>query len=210
MVDNLQRLLAHFRKLLSSPTHGIPLKKTAVVWRVMLACLPMLVLSGCLKHTRILERPQAPAVVLTATPQQLIQQVDERFDAIHSVNATVLIRASVGGATNGKETDYTSIRGYILLRRPSMLRVLGMLPVIETRAFDMVSNGKNFTEKPRRHRHRYGHHAILQSVDEPATGGVLRFDVDQESGSGRPGLRHQRYRHCARSENSPPDGGAGL
>jgi hypothetical protein len=61
------------------------------------------------------------------------------------MNATVLIRASVGGAANGKETDYTSIHGYILLRQPSMLRVLGMLPVIETRAFDMVSNGKNFT-----------------------------------------------------------------
>lgn len=145
MVDNLQRLLANLRKLLSAPTHGSPLSQTAVVWRAMLACLPMLVLSGCLKHTRILERPQAPAVVLAATPQQLIQQVDERFDAIHSMNATVLIRASVGGATKGKETDYTSIRGYILLRQPSMLRVLGMLPVIETRAFDMVSNGKKFT-----------------------------------------------------------------
>ena len=105
----------------------------------------MLVLSGCLKHTRILERPQAPAVVLTATPQQLIQQLDERFDAIHSMSATVMIQASVGSAAKGKETDYTSIHGYIRLRQPSMLRVLGMLPVIETRAFDMVSNGKSFT-----------------------------------------------------------------
>lgn len=111
----------------------------------MVACLPVLVLSGCLKHTRILERPQAPAVVLTATPQQLIQQVDQRFDAVHSMNARVLIRASVGSAAKGKETDYTSIHGYILLRQPSMLRVLGMLPVIETRAFDMASNGKTFT-----------------------------------------------------------------
>ena len=111
----------------------------------MMACLPMLALSGCLKHTRILERPETPAVVLTASPQQLIQQVNDRFDAIHSMNATVLIRASVGDAAKGKETDYTSIRGYILLRQPSMLRVLGMLPVIETRAFDMVSNGKSFT-----------------------------------------------------------------
>lgn len=111
----------------------------------MAACLPMLVLSGCLKHTRILERPQAPAVVLTATPQQLIQQLDGRFDAVHSMLATVLIQASVGGAVKGKETDYTSIRGYILLRQPSMLHVIGMLPVIDTRAFDMVSNGKSFT-----------------------------------------------------------------
>jgi hypothetical protein len=111
----------------------------------MVACLPMLVLNGCLKHTRILERPQAPAVVLTASAKQLIQAVNQRNDEIHSILATVLIQASVGGAVKGKETDYTSIRGHILLRQPSMLHVLGLLPVIETRAFDMASNGKNFT-----------------------------------------------------------------
>jgi outer membrane lipoprotein-sorting protein len=111
----------------------------------MLVCLPLLVLSGCLKHTRILEKPQAPTVVMTASAQQLIQQLDQRYDVIHSLLATVLIQASVGGAVKGKETDYTSIHGYILLRQPTMLRVVGMLPVIETRAFDMVSDGKSFT-----------------------------------------------------------------
>jgi hypothetical protein len=111
----------------------------------MLACLPMLLLSGCLKHTRILERPQEPSVVLAASPQQLMQLVDQRYDTIHSMLATVLIQASVGGAVKGKETDYTSIHGYILLRQPAMLHVLGMLPVIETRAFDMVSDGNSFT-----------------------------------------------------------------
>ena len=111
----------------------------------MVACLPMLLLTGCLKHTHILEKPQAPTVVLSASAQQLIQAVNQRYDAIHSMLAAVLIQASVGGASKGKETDYTSIRGHILLRQPSMLHVLGMLPVIETRAFDMVSNGNNFT-----------------------------------------------------------------
>jgi hypothetical protein len=100
--------------------------------------------SGCLKHTRILERPQPPSVVMSASAEQLIQNLDQRYDAIHSMNATVMIRASVGGAAKGKVTDYTSLRGYILLRQPSMLRVLGLLPVVETRAFDMASNGKEF------------------------------------------------------------------
>lgn len=102
-------------------------------------------LSGCLKHTRLLERPQRPPIVLSSGAQQLIQSLNERYDAIHSMSATVLIRASVGGASKGKVTEYTSLRGYIRLRQPDMLRVLGLLPVIETRAFDMVSNGKNFT-----------------------------------------------------------------
>ncbi len=110
-----------------------------------LVCTLALGLSGCLKHTRLLERPQQPSIVLSSGAQQLIQSLDERYDAIHSMNATVLIRASVGGASKGKVTDYTSLRGYILLRQPDMLRVLGLLPVVETRAFDMSSDGKAFT-----------------------------------------------------------------
>ena len=140
MAGNLEQPLANFRRVFWAPKPG----SRPRVWRAVLACLPVLALSGCLKHTRVLERPQAPGVVLTSSARQLIQQLDGRYDAVHSLNATVLIRASVGGAAKGKVTDYTSVRGYILLRQPSMLRVLGLLPVIETRAFDMASNGKNF------------------------------------------------------------------
>ena len=112
---------------------------------MLLACALALGSTGCLKHTHLLVRPEQPPVVLSSNAQQLITSVDERYDAIHSMNATVLIQASVGGASKGKITDYTSLRGYILLRQPSMLRVLGLLPVIETRAFDMSSNGQTFT-----------------------------------------------------------------
>lgn len=102
-------------------------------------------LSGCLKHTRFLERPRTPAIVWGSNAKQLIESVDQRYDAIHTMKATVLIQASVGGASKGKITEYTSVRGYILLRQPDMMRVLGLLPVVETRAFDMVSDGKTFT-----------------------------------------------------------------
>lgn len=114
-------------------------------WLSILLSCSALVLSGCLKHTRVLEQPEMPGLVMSATAQELIQQLDARYDAIHSMNATVLFQADVGGAAKGKVTSYTSLRGYILLRQPSMLRVLGLLPVVETRAFDMASDGKNFT-----------------------------------------------------------------
>ena len=112
---------------------------------LLLASTLALGASGCLKHTRLIERPEQPPVVLSSNAQQLIASVDDRYDAIHSMNATVLLQASVGGASKGKITDYTSLRGYILLRQPNMLRVLGLLPVVETRAFDMTSDGKTFT-----------------------------------------------------------------
>lgn len=115
------------------------------LWLPVAVSAMMLCFSGCVKHTRVLERPQKPPIVLTSGADQLIQALDERYDAIHTMSATVLMRASVGGASKGKVTDYTSLRGFIRLRQPDMLRVLGLLPVIETRAFDMVSNGKTFT-----------------------------------------------------------------
>jgi outer membrane lipoprotein-sorting protein len=53
--------------------------------------------------------------------------------------------ASVGGAHTGKQTDYTSIHGFILFRKPEMLRVIGQVPVIRTPAFNLASNGSTFT-----------------------------------------------------------------
>ncbi|MGC9291807.1 MAG: DUF4292 domain-containing protein [Acidobacteriaceae bacterium] len=84
-------------------------------------------------------------VVISASADQLVQRIDEQYDSIQSLSATVYIRASVGGARKGKVTEYTSVRGFILMRKPDRLRVLGLLPVLETRAFDMASNGDQFT-----------------------------------------------------------------
>jgi len=102
-------------------------------------------ITGCLRHTRILEKPLPASVVQSASAEQLIQIINQQYDSIHSLSATVYIQASVGGAAKGKVTDYTSVRGFILLRKPEMLRVLGLLPVLETRAFDMASDGNHFT-----------------------------------------------------------------
>jgi outer membrane lipoprotein-sorting protein len=136
----LGRLRNILRKTYTGGQRGLRTAAISVV-----ASLSIVGLTGCLKHTRILEKPQLPTVVLSVSSQQLIEALDQRYDSIHSLNATVLIRASVGGASKGKVTDYTSIHGYILLRQPDMLRVLGLLPVVDTRAFDMASNGKTFT-----------------------------------------------------------------
>jgi len=105
-------------------------------------CLP--VLTGCLSHTRKLQQPEMPSVVESADVQELVSNINKQYDAIQSLNATVEFKASVGGAQKGKVTDYTSVRGFILLRKPEMLRVLGLLPVLNTRAFDLASDGSTF------------------------------------------------------------------
>jgi outer membrane lipoprotein-sorting protein len=113
-------------------------------WLKFLALL-VPVLTGCLSHTRSLQKPKLAGVALDADAVQLVEAVNLRYDQVTSLKATVDFAASVGGAHKGKETDYTSIHGYIRLRKPQMLRVLGYLPVVRLRAFDLVSDGKTFT-----------------------------------------------------------------
>ena len=60
------------------------------------------------------------------------------------MQATVDIDTSVGGVKKGKVTEYQQIRGYVLARKPAMLRMIGLFPIVRNRAFDMVSDGKDF------------------------------------------------------------------
>jgi outer membrane lipoprotein-sorting protein len=108
--------------------------------------LPVL-LSGCalISTTRRLPVPKAPSVVQTVSPEILVAQLNQRWAHIESLNATVEIQASVLKTKEGLARDYTTFRGIILMRKPAMLRVYGRMPVIGTRMFDMVSDGKNFT-----------------------------------------------------------------
>ena len=111
------------------------------------ALAPMLLLNGCwvISTSRKLPVPKAPAVVQTASADELVALLDRRWDNMQTLTATVEIQLSVFKTATGEATDYTTIPGIILLRKPEMLRVFGRVPVIGTRALDMVSDGKNFT-----------------------------------------------------------------
>jgi outer membrane lipoprotein-sorting protein len=101
-------------------------------------------LNGCLWHTRRVPQATMPENVLSAEPEQLVDIINKQYDAVQSLSATVTFTATQGGTLKGVETTYTSFSGYILLRKPGSLRVIGFLPVVHTRAFDMASDGKTF------------------------------------------------------------------
>ena len=113
-------------------------------WLKLLALL-LPVLTGCLSHTRKLQQPRLAGAALNADAVQLVEAVNHRYNQINSLTATVEFAASVGGAHKGQQTDYPSFQGYILFRKPEMLRVLGLVPVLHTHAFDLASDGSNFT-----------------------------------------------------------------
>lgn len=107
--------------------------------------LPLFLLSGCLFTTRKLPVPKAPTITQTATPDQLVKFLNQRWDALNTLYATVEIQASALKTSKGEEKDYTSFPGIIMMRKPEWLRVYGRVPVIGSRMFDMVSDGKTFT-----------------------------------------------------------------
>lgn len=112
----------------------------SAVW-VLLAVFP---LSGCLFHTRKVEQPFSLSALKTATKPDLIAYVNSQAAQIQTMQATVDIATSVGGAKKGKVTQYEEIRGYVLARKPAMLRMVGLFPILRNRAFDMVSDGQQF------------------------------------------------------------------
>lgn len=106
-----------------------------------LATIP---LSGCLFHSRKVERQLSTAPLKSATQQELVDAINLQAARIRTMQATVDIDTSVGGENRGKVTDYKEIRGYVLARKPAMLRLIGLMPIVRNRAFDMVSDGREF------------------------------------------------------------------
>jgi outer membrane lipoprotein-sorting protein len=112
---------------------------------VGLMTLPSVLLAGCslFPTTRKLPLPKAPGVTQAATADELVAQLNQRWAAVDSLTATVEIRATELKNKEGVEEDFPSCRGFILMRKPGMLRVVGQY--FSVRIFDMASDGKTFT-----------------------------------------------------------------
>jgi outer membrane lipoprotein-sorting protein len=90
------------------------------------------------------EQKRSSIPLLSATQQELVARIDAMAASVRTMNATVDIDTTVGGEKKGKVIEYQQIRGYILLEKPAMLRMIGLMPIVRNRAFDMVSDGDRF------------------------------------------------------------------
>jgi hypothetical protein len=119
------------------------MRRSSPCWTfvLLLAVLPT---AGCLFRTRPVEETYSKAPLKESTQSGLIEVINLQAAKIQSLQATVDIDTSAGGAKKGSVTDYKEIRGYVLARKPAMLHMIGLLPIVRTTAFDMVSNGDQF------------------------------------------------------------------
>ena len=107
--------------------------------------LPLL-LSGCglVPMKRHLPVPRPPARIQTATPEELVEQLDKHWNEFQNLTATVEMRATMLKPQEGLATDYPSVHGWIVMQKPSQMRVVGQL-LGTVKVFDMASDGKRFT-----------------------------------------------------------------
>jgi outer membrane lipoprotein-sorting protein len=102
-------------------------------------------LTGCFSTTRLVLKTQAPDTYRTESVEEVEKSVSDQDAAVKTLNAQVMITATTGGSKEGSVKEYTSFKGYIFIRKPADLRVILQLPLIGSRALDMVSNGDSFT-----------------------------------------------------------------
>ena len=111
---------------------------------IVLLVLCMTCTTGCLFRSHAVKQKLSPVPLKKATQEELIAKINEMAAAVQTMSATVDIDTTVGGEKKGKVTEYQQIRGYILVQKPAMLRMIGLLPIVRNRAFDMVSDGERF------------------------------------------------------------------
>jgi hypothetical protein len=102
--------------------------------------------TSCLVRRRLITRKggQATQALLTSDKESLLRDIATHYGAVKSLNATVDMVPALGTANKGKITEYKDVRAYILFRKPASIRIIGLYPVVRSKAFDMVSDGSNF------------------------------------------------------------------
>jgi outer membrane lipoprotein-sorting protein len=101
-------------------------------------------LTGCLSRTRIVPKTRLADITMSTSLDQMSRQLNARYDSIQTLNASVTVQAVTGGGLQGREKEYTSLGGYIFMRKPGNLRVLLRVPLLGSTALDMVSDGTTF------------------------------------------------------------------
>src|SRR5690242_488988 len=112
--------------------------------KLLVVLLFAVLLTGCLFRTRSVTTRLSTAKLKQASLEELVEWVNANSSKLRSVSANVDFSVSTGGEKKGKVTDYRTFSGYVLVRKPEMLRMIGLVPVVRNRLFDMVSNGVRF------------------------------------------------------------------
>ncbi len=108
--------------------------------------LAPLLLSSCFTRNREIKRGTHPGLPACreVTKAQLGKIIADYYDSIQSFSVVGRLVASKGSVYKGEIKDYPETQVYIDFRKPSDIGIVGLLPIVSTTAFKMVSDGKTF------------------------------------------------------------------
>lgn len=111
----------------------------------MLLAVAAVTLGCAIKRTQRVAPAEAPATPKVASEAQLIAKIDARGAAVDTLTAAVDFEPSAGSIYSGVIKQYHDVKGFLLLRRPDLIRITGQAPIVRTDIFEMASDGKRFS-----------------------------------------------------------------
>jgi len=117
---------------------GITLKAEIVL--ILLLLFP----ASCISRKRVLSEEQRLLPTKTATRSELVQELEARSNSIQTLQGTVSLDLSGGGAKSGVLTEYHQTTGYVVVDRPKQIRFKVVAPIVLSTIADMVSDGRQY------------------------------------------------------------------
>ena len=106
----------------------------------------ILALNGCgFRSSHPVKMRTSTATLKDATLDQLVESVNTNAEKLKTFKASVDIDSSMLDQKKDKAIDKPQVAGWVLMRKPESLRMIGLVPVVHTHAFDMVSDGRTFS-----------------------------------------------------------------
>ena len=94
------------------------------------------------KQTRRIPASEQALPAKTASLDDLIQGISQHSQKIQTLKLTVIYQLTGGSINSGEISNYRETDGFVLARRPSWIRLIGL--AFKVKVFDMVSDGKQF------------------------------------------------------------------
>ena len=117
---------------------GITLKAEIVL--ILLLLFP----ASCISRKRVLPEEQRLLPAKTATRGELVQDLEAKSNSIQTLQGTVSLDLSGGGAKSGVLTEYHQTTGYVVVDRPKQIRFKVVAPIVLSTIADMVSDGRQY------------------------------------------------------------------
>ena len=117
---------------------GITLKAEIVL--ILLLLFP----ASCISRKRVLPEEQRLLPAKSATRAELVQDLETRSNSIQTLQGTVSLDLSGGGAKSGVLTEYHQTTGYVVVDRPKQIRFKVVAPIVLSTIVDMVSDGGQY------------------------------------------------------------------